>query len=399
MKVLVITPACHGKNIGAVQKDIYGTIRLLKALGHTVALYTIKNRHRDASVLERVSKECGIPVRFFEPDPSLFLRLRDTVLRSPLFFDGASHVFGQMVRDAAFTDYVRTYAPDTIMSFISDSWPVLKWAREKGIHTVLRSHNFESSFFWEALSAAGKWNPLNWLRRSVKYCAEKRAVRTAGAVGTLPFVQVGTYRKWKPAGVEILTLAFLSESLRGAHLNPEKEKLDVFYLGANYSVIFHLRGAELLIKEIAPLVLAEAPGRFTFHICGAKLPPSLIEKCTGGVIYEGYVPDLEAFLARMDIGVFPVETGKTMKGKVFESIARAYPIVMSPNCLGNYELTDGKEVLLARNPKEFSEKILSLENRTVRGRLARGAEEFSRRNFGEEAIKTVLGGLLAARNA
>ena len=398
MKVLVVTPASHGKNIGAVQKDIYGTIKLLKELGHTVALYTIKNRHRDASVLERISLKYGIPVRFFEPDPSLLLRLRDILFQSPLFFDGASHVFGQMIRGEVFTNYVQGYAPDAIVSFISDSWPLIAWARRKGIHSVLRSHNFESSFLWESFSVTGKWNPLNWLRCWVKYFAEKRAVSLAGSVGTLPFVQVNRYRKWKPRGVAILTLTFLPESLRPAHLNPDKKKLDVFYLGANYSVSFHLRGAELLIKEIAPRVLALAPGRFTFHVCGAKLPSQLALQCTGDIIYEGYVPDLETFLRGMDIGVFPVKTGKTMKGKVFESIARAFPIVMSPNCLGNYNLTDGKEVLLAQNPKEFSEKILSLENEIAREKLAHGAEEFSRKNFGEEAIKTVLAELLVKKS-
>ncbi len=396
MKVLIATPACHGKNIGAVQKDIYGTIKLLKELGHTVALYTIKSHHRDASVLEWVSKEYGIPVRFFEPDPSLLLRLRDTLFRSPLFFDGASHVFGQMVRDRTFNDYVESYAPDAIISFISDSWPLIAWARAEGIHTVLRSHNFESSFLWEALSTAGKWNPINWFRCAVKYGAEKRAVCLAGAVGTLPFVQVSTYRKWKPKNIAVLTLTFLPESLRGAHLNSDKKKLDVFYLGANYSVIFHLRGAKKLIEEIAPQVLQNALNDFTFHICGAKLPDELVKKCIGNIVYEGYVPDLEAFLSKMDIGVFPVETGKTMKGKVFETLARAFPMIISPNCLGGYQLVDGKEVLVAHTTAQFAENILKLRDPEIRKKLAEGAHEFGRKNFGKEALLSVLAKLLSS---
>jgi len=86
--------------------------------------------------------------------------------------------------------------------------------------------------------------------------------------------------------------------------------------------VFHLRGAKLLIEEIIPKVLEREPGTFRFHICGGKLPQYLQDKCDGkNLIYEGYVDDFEEFMARMDIGAFPVFTGSTIKGRCRVSLS------------------------------------------------------------------------------
>jgi len=71
------------------------------------------------------------------------------------------------------------------------------------------------------------------------------------------------------------------------------------------------------------------------------------------LIYEGYVDDFEEFMARMDIGAFPVFTGSTIKGKIVESLCRAFPSVLTKNCLGMYDLKDGREVII-RNISQIS---------------------------------------------
>lgn len=393
-KILVVTPACHFSNIGAAQRDIYAAIAILQKMNFEVALYTIDSRAQEPVVLKSVADKYKIDLRTFLPARSNWPRFKRTLLE-PVLFDGAAYVFGQLVRDSVFLEYLKNYQPDCIFSFCSYSWPIFKLAKKMGIHSVFRSHNFESSFFWESLGAVEKINPLNWLRVLSKYCGEYLALKYADKVGTLPFEQVNIYKKWKSSGVEILTLLFLPGSLRQPNVHAEKDCLDLFYLGASYNVVFHLRGAQLLIENIAPRVSAMAPGKFRFHICGSKLPALLVKQCRGDIIYEGYVPDLESFMQSMDAGVFPAMTGKTMKGKVFETLARAFPMIIPANCLGGYNLRDDKEVLLADTVELFVEKILLLADVKIRTELSNNAYNFAQKEFSGQKIVSVVSNLLS----
>lgn len=393
-KIVIITPACHFKNAGAAQRDIYSTIASLQKLGHQVVLYTIGSPEQDQSTLNGLAVKYQIPVSVFTPKATFWSRISSMIM-NPSLFDGAAFVFDQLCKNQDFLDYLKHEKIDCIFSFCSYSWPVLKLGKKLNIRTIFRSHNFESSFFWESLEYKQKLNPLNWLRVFAKYFGEKNAVHWADAVGSLPFEQIKKYYFWKKEAIKVLTLTFLPESLRPPKVNAGKVPLDLFYLGASYNVIFHLRGAEMLIEQVAPKILALTKGEFRFHICGSKLPQRLVEKCKDGVIYEGYVENLENFLNGMDAGVFPVMTGKTMKGKVFESLARAFPVVMSKNCLGGYNLVNGEQFLLADTVEEFVQKILSLRDLQLRKHLAEGAHSLALREFSEDAIQSVLRNLVS----
>lgn len=387
MNILVITPSCHFANAGAAQRDIYAGIRLLKEMGHTVSLLTIDGPSQDPAVFARLQDEDGVSVYRYTPPHDLRARVR-AIFLNPALMDGSAFVFDALVKSDAYASAIKHGAPDVAWVFCSYAWPAIRAIRRTGIPVVFRSHNFESNFFWESLRAKEKWNPLNWLRRSAKYVGEYMAVRYADRVATLPFDQAAVYRRWKKKGVHILTLLFLPESIRPPRVHAAKKPIDLFYLGASYHVVFHLRGAALLITEIAPKVELLMPSAFRFHICGSKLPKILQDACVGNVIYEGYVPNLDRFLETMDAGVFPVMTGKTMKGKVFETLARALPMVISTNCLGGYPLYDGQEVLLADTVDAFVQKIIMLANPDTRTKLSKGAAEFVTARFVKEQIIT-----------
>jgi glycosyltransferase involved in cell wall biosynthesis len=391
MRIIVITPATHTSSTGAAQMDIYALFGLLKKMGHEVLLYTIKTSENRTDVLTSLSDRYGIDVRWFEPDMNLKKRFKDMITISPLFFDGASHVFHQLVKDSDFQTYLDEVHPDVVVSFISDSWPLIEYVKSMGIPVVFRSHNYEPEFYWESIDLKQKINPINWLRYIIKTFAEKRAVCLADSIATIPFPKYKKYFDWKDRPlVKSLTLTFLPEKRVKPRVQIKKEPLHIFYLGASYNVSFHLRGVTKLIEEIAPMVDREYVGQFKFHICGAKLPQVLVDQCIGSIVYEGYVPDLEDFLSHMDIGVFPVDSGKSMKGKVFESLVRSFPMVISPNCIGGYNLVDGKEVLMANSTEEFVDKIGSLVSPELRQKLACATWDFSEKHFSEKSLVKTL---------
>ncbi len=391
MKILAVTPPFHQKSTGAAEHDIIAGIKLLTEMGHDVSVAVLSPSYYDsARALELVPK--GVAVFPYTPPAGNFSKWLVASIRKPALFDRAAYSFWQMTEDSNFQKFFDTQNPDLVISWCSYSWPALYFGRKKKITTVFRSHNYEPSFFFEALTGFEVYSPLNWIRRIAKWMGERSAVRFADSVATIPFAQASLYKEWRnPRDIEILTLIFLGSRLQSSFVHASKKPLDVFYLGANYNVAFHLRGVESIISHIAPEVIARAPGAFRFHICGSKLPERLVKQCDGvNIIYEGYVDDFNEFMSRMDIGAFPVRTGKSMKGKVFETISRAFPVVIAPNCLGGYDIQNGEEALVRESNEEFADAIISLQDDALRKKLSEGAAAFARREFGETHIRSVM---------
>lgn len=390
MKILIVTPACHYKNTGATQNDIYSCIELLQNIGHNVILATLGSSEQGTEVLEKIRQKYQIAVNIFTPKGRSFSWFRHS-LKKPALFDRSAYPFALLAEDPAFQSYITALVPDIVIGFISSTWPIIEFCKRHGIRGILRSHTFEPIFYWEALRGIAKINPVNWFRFLAKLISEKKAIITADVTLTLPFNEVRFYRLWKKKAIHILPLLFPGAHIGKPWVHKEKKTLDVFYLGASYNVIFHLEGAQLLIEKIAPQVHSQAPGAFCFHILGAKLPSFLVNQCNAtNIIYEDYVPDLNSFLQKMDIGAFPVFTGSVIKGKVSESLSRLFPVVITSNCLGTYALEHGKHILLADNVSDFVESILRLRNDDLRLHLSKGSYEFAVKEFGYDNLKRIL---------
>ncbi len=401
MKILVVSPPTFGKNVGGAAKDILATPEMLQALGHTVSFWAIATPFQHEPLIEEYSRSVGIPVRTYLPDLSRWSHWVSSILfKSFGYADRAAYVFLQLSEDSEFQNHVAMWEPDVILFFCSYGWTMAHFAHQRAIPSVFRSHNYEPSFFWEALSLKEQCNPLNWIRYFAKMVGERNAARFSDAIATIPFEDVWRYERWSPNKTITLTLTYPSKSIAEPWVHEHKNPLDVFYLGASYLVSFHLRGVQALIEDIAPAVARAAPGAFRFHICGSKLPKYLEKQCDGeSIVYQGYVPDLDVFLNDMDIGAFPVWTGKVMKGKVFESMCRAFPVVIPENCRAGYPLKDKEEVIMAETNEEFVEAILSLRDDALRRHISEGAVSFAKTHFGRDAVLRAFAGALELARA
>lgn len=386
MKILVVTPACHFSRPGGAQEDMYAAIALMQSMGHEVGLYTLHSPSQSEDMLETIRMKYGIPVFSFLPDLSDHARWIKNVLREPSLFDRAAYPFELMARNSAFRDELKRW--DVVFPFCSYAWPVLRAGKRAGIKTVFRSHNYEPTFFWEALEPLQKLHPLNWLRRAAKRRSERLSVKYGDVTATTRLREIAWYESLKPNTIRELTLTYLPPLVRGPRPQKTAGPLDLFYLGASYNVSFHRRGVEVLLREVMPILRREAPGAFRLHVLGGKLPEALKALCDGtSAICEDYVPDLEAFLEKMDIGVFPVLTGRSIKGKVFGSICRAFPTVIPQIGASGYPLEDGKHVLYAETGEEFAAALLRLRDPELRAVLSAGAAEIAQREFSHAAVR------------
>lgn len=387
MKILVVTPACHFSRPGGAQEDMYATLALMQSLGHQVGLYTLHGPNQSEETLETIRKTHGVPVFTFVPDLSDHGKWLKAVLKEPSLFDRAAYPFELLARDPAFRTELKNW--DVVFPFCSYAWPVLRAGKEVGIKTVFRSHNYEPTFFWEALELSQKFHPANWLRRLAKRRSERLSVKYGDVTASTRLREMAWYERLKPKTIYELTLTYLPPLVRGPRTQKREGPLDVFYLGASYNVSFHRRGVEVLLQEVVPILKREAPGAFRVHICGGKLPADLKAYCDGQTaICEDYVPDLEAFLNTMDIGAFPVLTGRSIKGKVFGSICRAFPTVIPRIGASGYPLEDGIHVLYAETGEEFANALLRLRDPALRAKLSAGASEFAEKEFSQTAVRS-----------
>lgn len=389
--ILVISSPVEVRAPGAAEKDIAATVAELSALGYRVLFCTVTPPRTREIFIEKAPLAGSIKTYDYQAPRMPLWAWIGRAIRKPALLDRASIPFWHFARSVHFQNLLHDEHVDVVFSFCSFTWPVLEKAREAGVRTVMRSHNYESSFFVESLESWERFYPSNWVRTFGKFHSEKSALLASDAVGTLPIEEIGRYRSWNPTGTHILTLVFAGRHIRPPFVHKKERPYEVFYLGANYKVPFHRRGAERLILDIAPRVAALAPETFRFHVCGARLSEALRNQCDGKwVIYEDYVPDLEGFLARMDIGAFPVWTGRTMKGKVFEALCRAFPIVIPVNGLGGYDLKNGREVLVADDIETFARCIVSLSDENLRRKLSEGAARIAQQEFGMDSIRATL---------
>ena len=369
--------------MGAAQKDIYSTVSLLKELGHEVSLYTINQSGQDLSLINEWQK--------FSPQFSFLEWLWPTIFSWALL-DRSAFVFDKLSRDPSFLNHISQFQPEIIFSYGNYSWPIYASAIKVNAKFIIRSHNYEPLHFWEELAGFQKFNFLNWLRFAAKWLSEKKSVQFADAVAAISPNEEKIYQKWGREKIFLLPLVSLFATLKPAFVHEHKNVLDIFYMGASYNIPFHLRGAEVLIKEIAPKVEALMPGKFKFHILGAKLP---FMNLTSNIIYEGFVGEdqLDNFFATMDVGIFPVFSGRGMKQKIFESLCRSFPVIAPKISIGEYALKNNQHFIEANSADQFASSIISLNSISLRKELSIGANQFASTNFNRQNFVKILNNL------
>ncbi|ERN40347.1 glycosyltransferase [Rubidibacter lacunae KORDI 51-2] len=119
-------------------------------------------------------------------------------------------------------------------------------------------------------------------------------------------------------------------------VKPEKDVLEVAYLGGVYTNNVNRAGALDLIERVAPAVEAAMPGRFRFNLLGRCAREQLPVPSAPNVNIHDFVEDLSGFLTGVDIMCVPVSYGWGCKLKVVEAIASGLPVVAAPEALRGF---------------------------------------------------------------
>ncbi|MFY9826990.1 MAG: glycosyltransferase family 4 protein, partial [Thermoanaerobaculia bacterium] len=110
------------------------------------------------------------------------------------------------------------------------------------------------------------------------------------------------------------------------------------------------------LKDVWPAVRSELPGAI-LHVFGSGLASTL----PGVVAHPPPGDSGEAYPAGSILTV-PLRIASGVRIKILEAWARGVPVVATPAALAGLEVEDGREALVAREPRDFAAAIRRLRD-------------------------------------
>jgi glycosyltransferase involved in cell wall biosynthesis len=126
-------------------------------------------------------------------------------------------------------------------------------------------------------------------------------------------------------------------------------------------------------NEILPLIKREEPYVKTF-IVGKNPTKEIISLSSKDIIVTGKVNDIKRYINNTSVFIVPLRIGSGTRIKILEAMAFGKPVVTtSLGCMG-IEVSDGENILIADEPKDFARHVINLlRNKSERTRIGSNA--------------------------
>ena len=225
---------------------------------------------------------------------------------------------------------------------------------------LLRSHNLEFSI-WHRIARSKKTGLRKTYLKILTKQLKDYEVGLLKEIDGLIAINPDELKHYKRLGLKkkSITIPFAVD-LEKYRPDSEMEARSVFHLGS-MDWQPNLEGVEWLIKKVWPLVIKDAPD-LKLYLAGRRMPEWLLQIQQEGVEVIGEVEDAQSFIKSKNIMVIPLKSGGGMRVKLIEALALGKPVVSTPLGANGVSIKDGKNILIARHPKEFAKAILKLAN-------------------------------------
>jgi sugar transferase (PEP-CTERM/EpsH1 system associated) len=148
----------------------------------------------------------------------------------------------------------------------------------------------------------------------------------------------------------------------------------------------NIDGVTWFCRKVLPVLQKQVPD-VTFTICGAR-PTRKVRQLARlpGVVVTGRVPDVRRYLASASVCVVPLRIARGIQNKLLEAMAMGLPAVATTAAFDGIEATDGVDLLVADEPREFASQILRLlKDKALRNRIGASARAVMERKYSWEA--------------
>ncbi len=186
-------------------------------------------------------------------------------------------------------------------------------------------------------------------------------------------------RRVPQSNIRLVTNGVDTEKLQPTGEPPRPDSL--LFVG-HMSVFHNMDAAELLAREILPLVRREIP-QASLTLVGADPHPKIQAlESLEGVHVAGFVPDLNAALNQAAVFVAPLRFAAGVQNKVLEAMAAGRPVVTTPIVNEGIRAEPGTHLLLADTPAETASQVVRLlRDPAFSARLGQAARAFVRERF------------------
>jgi len=125
-----------------------------------------------------------------------------------------------------------------------------------------------------------------------------------------------------------------------------------------------------------------------FYIIGDKAPPEVVALADENIVITGLQRDVRPFFESVRLSVAPLRFGAGVKGKINQSMAWGVPVVATSVAVEGMELTFGVDVLVADEPEEFAQALVTLyESPELWNRLSQNGMEKTRSLYSAEIAR------------
>lgn len=386
MRILILTPWVPYPLTGACQQDRFNGFLQMQSLGYEIHVIAKIHHFQDANIIRNAFEKSNIPLTLVEhPRKPALLALRKfpAMLMNPALLDGAALEYTDPVYEHVVTETVETWKPDVVWMEYTTHWPVLRLLKKYGIPTIMKSSLNEPQNCMDEHGGS----LISRLKALPKMPGERIAAKESDLLLAITPDEEKFYAGLGAKRTGVLPLRGLSKCFVDK-LHVQKDVLDVVFLSSNYNMGHNRDALEFLLTKIIPLVRKELPGKFRFHLTGKKFPKQYEQHLADDVRMTGFIEDLPAFLATMDIALCPWISGTGMQQKVFEPLCRGLPLLTTKTA--GYPFVHGQHLYLCRTPAGYVEglkMLMSVDRRNVMSFAAR-AKAWTL--FGGDAVRMVV---------
>jgi glycosyltransferase involved in cell wall biosynthesis len=129
-------------------------------------------------------------------------------------------------------------------------------------------------------------------------------------------------------------------------------------------------------------------------VVGGRNPPGWLRRRFAGIAgveFTGTVPDMRAEIAKATVCVVPLRIGSGTRLKILEAAAMAKPIVSTRLGAEGLDFVDGREIVLADDPKAFAGAVAELLSDASRRRqLGQAARTRVEECYGVPALRAAV---------
>ena len=152
----------------------------------------------------------------------------------------------------------------------------------------------------------------------------------------------------------------------------------------------NIEAAKLIAEEILPEIRKSIPDG-TVKIVGRNPGPAVLGLAGPGLEIFPNVPDMKPFIDEAGVIIVPLRSGSGTRLKILEAMAKSKCIVSTSKGAEGLEITDGVDILIRDDMKEFAAVVVGILNNPEEARrIGRNARITVAEKYGNERLSIEL---------